>query len=316
MSSVIYDFLPIFFLIALGAVLGKTGFFSNEMVGGLKKIVASIALPALLFGAFARIHVDAGLGLLALVVFAACGLMGIIGSLVARVASLPSPATTFLFQGFEAGMLGYALIIALFGQDAVRHFATADLGQVVFVFTALLAQLKRSEAGASVSALDLLRNMLLSPVILAIVAGLVASVAFPDALGSPWASDGVLAPLLTTVGSLTTPLVCLVVGFGLKDFRPSGAGRAVSFVILRMAVALTLGSLVAFGVVRALGFPPIQSIAVLVLFILPPPFVIPVFRTAQDDARFIGSVLSLHTIASIVAAVVIAALAGSADSLR
>lgn len=309
MSSVIYDFLPIFFLIALGAVLGKTGFFSNEMVGGLKKIVASIALPALLFGAFARIHVDAGLGLLALVVFAACGLMGIIGSLVARVASLPSPATTFLFQGFEAGMLGYALIIALFGQDAVRHFATADLGQVVFVFTALLAQLKRSEAGASVSALDLLRNMLLSPVILAIVAGLVASVAFPDALGSPWASDGVLAPLLTTVGSLTTPLVCLVVGFGLKDFRPSGAGRAVSFVILRMAVALTLGSLVAFGVVRALGFPPIQSIAVLVLFILPPPFVIPVFRTAQDDARFIGSVLSLHTIASIAAAVVIAALA-------
>lgn len=310
MSSVIYDFLPIFFLIALGAVLGKTGFFSNEMVGGLKKIVASIALPALLFGAFARIHVDAGLGLLALVVFAACGLMGIIGSLVARVASLPSPATTFLFQGFEAGMLGYALIIALFGQDAVRHFATADLGQVVFVFTALLAQLKRSEAGASVSALDLLRNMLLSPVILAIVAGLVASVAFPDALGSPWASDGVLAPLLTTVGSLTTPLVCLVVGFGLKDFQASGAGRAVVFVILRMTVALVLGSLVAFGVVRALGFPSIQSIAVLVLFILPPPFVIPVFRTAQDDARFIGSVLSLHTIASIAAAVVIAALAG------
>ena len=33
-------------------------------------------------------------------------------------------------------------------------------------------------------------------------------------------------------------------------------------------------------------------------------------RTAQDDARFIGSVLSLHTIASIVAAVVVAALAG------
>lgn len=310
MNTVIYDFLPIFFLIALGAILGKSGFFTGEMVAGLKKIVASIALPALLFGAFARIHVELGLGLLALVIFLACGLMGLIGSVVARLAHLPNPATTFLFQGFEAGMLGYALIIALFGQDAVRHFATADLGQVVFVFTALLAQLKRSEARASVGALDLLRNMLLSPVIVAIAAGLVASVAFPDAQGSPWASDGALAPLLTTVGSLTTPLVCLVVGFGLKDFHPSGAGRALVFVVLRLAVALALGSLVAFGVVRALGFPPIQSIAVLVLFILPPPFVIPVFRTAQDDARFIGSVLSLHTIASIVAAVAIATLAG------
>ena len=139
MNTVIYDFLPIFFLIALGAILGKTGFFSNEMIAGLKKIVASIALPALLFGAFARIHVELGLGLLALVIFLACGLMGLIGSVVARLAHLPNPATTFLFQGFEAGMLGYALIIALFGQDAVRHFATADLGQVVFVFTALLA---------------------------------------------------------------------------------------------------------------------------------------------------------------------------------
>lgn len=101
------------------------------MVGGLKKIVASIALPALLFGAFARIHNDAGLGLLALVIFLACGLMGVIGRIVGRIARLPSPATTFLFQGFEAGMLGYGLFIALFSPDAVRHFATADLGQVV-----------------------------------------------------------------------------------------------------------------------------------------------------------------------------------------
>ena len=65
MNSVIYDFLPIFFLIALGAILGRTGFFTNEMVGGLKKIVASIALPALLFGAFSRIQVDGNLALLA-----------------------------------------------------------------------------------------------------------------------------------------------------------------------------------------------------------------------------------------------------------
>ena len=310
MNAVIYDFLPIFFLIALGAILGKSGFFTSEMVGGLKKIVASIALPALLFGAFARIHVDAGLGLLALVIYLACAVMGGIGTVVGRVARLPSPATTFLFQGFEAGMLGYGLFIALFGADSLRHFATADLGQVVFVFTALLAQLKRAEAGAPVSPLGLLRNMLLSPVIIAIVAGLLASIVFPDAQGAPWAEHGALAPLLSTLGALTTPLVCLVVGFGLKDFHPGGAGRALVFVLVRLAVALALGSLVAFGVVGALGFPPIQAIAVLFLFILPPPFIIPVFRTAQDDARFIGSVLSLHTIASIVTAVVIAALAG------
>ena len=173
-------------------------------------------------------------------------------------------------------MLGYGLFIALFGADAVRYFATADLGQVVFVFTALLAQLKRAEAGGPIGVGKLLKNMALSPVILSIVAGLLASVVFPNAQGSWWADEGALMPLLKTLGSLTTPLVCLVVGFSLKDFQLRGAGPALLFVLLRLVVALAFGSLVAFGLVTALGFPRFQAVAVLFLFILPPPFVIPV----------------------------------------
>jgi len=308
MSTLAADFLPLFFLIALGAVLGKKGFFSVEMVEGLKRIVASIALPAVLFGAFSRVDVDGKLGLLALGIFLACGVMGVIGQLVSRATRLPDPATRFLFQGFEAGMLGYGLFIALFGRESVSFFATADLGQVVFVFTALMTQLRRAESGGPIRPSVLLRNMLLSPVIIAIVAGLLASVAFPGAVGSPWAEHGALAPLLGSVGSLTTPLVCLVVGFGLKDFRLQGAGQALTLVVLRLGTAITVGSLVAFVLVSALGFPKLQSVAVLFLFILPPPFVIPVFRTAKSDAAYISGVLSLHTLVSIIATVVLAAV--------
>lgn len=315
MNKLAYDFLPIFFLIGLGALFGRNGFLSTEMVAGLKKIIASVALPAVLFGAFARVHADGKLLTLAAGIFVACALMGGLGSLAARLARLPAPSTTFLFQGFEAGMLGYGLFIALFGQTALNHFATADLGQVVFVFTALMTQLRRSEAGGPVRVGLLLRNMFLSPVILSIVAGLLASVAYPGAEGSPWASNGsnggngALSPLLTTIGGLTTPLICIVVGFGLKDFRIAGAGQALLLVFLRLLAALGVGSLIAFVMVPALGFPPLQSIAVLFLFILPPPFVIPVFRTAKNDAAFISSVLSLHTLVSIAAAVVVAVLA-------
>lgn len=309
MITLVYDFFPIFFLLALGALLGSAGFFTLEMIAGLKKIVASIALPALLFGAFSRIHVDGSLGVLALGIYAACGLMGFLGYLITRISRLPSPSTVFLFQGFEAGMLGYGLFIALFGQASLRFFATADLGQVVFVFTALLTQLRRSEIGGPIAPGTLLKNMILSPVIIAIVAGLVASMVFPDARGSPWADHGPLSPLLSTVGSLTTPLVCLVVGYSLKDFQLKGAGQALAFVFLRLGTAVMLGSIVAFVMVSALGFPRLQSIAVLFLFILPPPFVIPVFRTAKDDAQFISSVLSLHTVVSIAASVILAAIA-------
>ena len=310
MTPLAYDFLPIFFLIAVGCLLGKTGFFTFEMIEGLKKIVAFIALPALLFGAFSRVHVDGNLGLLAIGVYAACGVMGLIGHLVGRMARLPRPSTVFLFQGFEAGMLGYGLFVALFGQSALSSFATADLGQVLFVFTALMTQLRRSEMGGPTRHLVLLRNMLLSPVIISIAAGLLASVAFPGAQASPWADHGALSPLLTTVGSLTTPLVCLVVGFGLKDFRVKGAGQAIITVLTRMGAAIAAGSFVALVMVSALGFPKFQSIAVLFLFVLPPPFVIPVFRTAKHDASYISSVLSLHTLCSLAATLILAAVAG------
>ena len=58
MSQLVFDLLPVFFLLGLGALIGRTGFFSAEMIEGLKRIVANIALPALLFVAFSRVHLD------------------------------------------------------------------------------------------------------------------------------------------------------------------------------------------------------------------------------------------------------------------
>jgi len=107
------------------------------MIEGLKKVITFIALPAVLFNAFSHLRVEGKLAFLALTVFAACGFMGAIGYLFSRLFRLPRPSTAFLFQGFEAGMLGYGLFIALFGQDRVNFFATADLGQVIFVLPSL-----------------------------------------------------------------------------------------------------------------------------------------------------------------------------------
>ena len=64
MTTLIYKFFPIFFLMALGAILGRKGFFTVEMIDGLKKIVASIALPTVLFSAFAQVTVDRNLVIL------------------------------------------------------------------------------------------------------------------------------------------------------------------------------------------------------------------------------------------------------------
>jgi hypothetical protein len=335
MPAIIPDLLPVFVLIVLGAALGRSGFMSQAFADGAKRMVSSVSLPVLLFMAFARLSLQPSLFIQAVVVFASCGVLGLVSLPISALTRLPRPATPLLFQGFEAGMLGYALFASLYGSTAgtaaISAFATADLGQVLYVFTVLMAQLLAGEAtgctggadglgagetgsGRKVSPLVLARGLASSPVIIAIATGLLSAAVVPGATGLPWAKGGLLDPSLGAIGSLTTPLVCLVVGFNLRhgvEGGGSGFVKVLTAVILRLAAAGALGLVVAFVVVPALGLPRINSLAVMVLFILPPPFVIAVFRKRPEDASYVSSVLSLHTVASLVAVLVVALLLGT-----
>lgn len=302
MNASLAELLPILVLIVLGAILGRVGFFGQATIDGFKRFIASVSLPVLLFTAFSRLSVQGALFALAGTVFASCAVLGLVGIGLSRLLRLPRPSTGLLFQGFEAGMLGYALFTSFFGAAQVPAFATADLGQVVFVFTVLMAQLLAGERGGRLPPLALVKNFVSSPVILAIVAGLVSSVFVPGAKGLSWGSGGVLDPTLHLVGGVTTPLVGLVVGFGLKD-GIKGAASCFLTVFLRLAATAALGALVAFVVVPALGLGRLSSTAVMMLFLLPPPFVIPVFRTRPEDGAFISGTLSIHTVASLAAIV-------------
>jgi predicted permease len=341
MPAIIPDLLPVFILIVLGAALGRSGYMSQAFADGAKWLVANVSLPALLLMAFSRLSLQPSLFILAMVIFVSCGILGLVSLPLSALARLPQPATPLLFQGFEAGMLGYALFVSLYGSRtgtaAVSAFATADLGQVIYVFTILMAQLLAGEAAGTYKAagdvgagtgnasqrvrpLVLARGLASSPVIIAIAAGLLSAAIVPGALipGAitlPWAKGGLLDPSLSAIGSLTTPLVCLVVGYNLRhgvEGGGSGFMKVLAAVILRLAAAGGLGALVAFVVVPALGLERINSLAVMVLFILPPPFVIAVFRKRPEDASYVSSVLSLHTLASLVAVLGLALLLGPA----
>jgi len=325
--SFVTELLPVIVLVGLGATLGARSILTVPTIDGLKRLVSGVTLPVLLFSAFSRMRPEAPHLILAVAIFAACALMGLIGSAIARLFRLPSPATALMFQGFEAGMLGYALFASFYGADRTPAFAAADLGQVLYVFTILMARLGDDTPGgapdgassassastrgaAGNGAKNLAARLLSSPVIIAIGLGLIAALFAPEAKGMPWAPDGFLGSTLAAVGGLTTPLVCLVVGFGLKDGL-AGAGKAATAVIARMLVAGALGSLIGFVLVPALGFDRTHSFAVLTLFLLPPPFIIPVFRNEPKDAAYVSATLSLHTVASLAAAALIAVVAQS-----
>jgi predicted permease len=317
--SLVAQFLPIICLVLLGALLGKRNYFSPPMIEGLKRIVSSVSLPALLFLAFSRISIEGRLGILAVTVFFSCGVLALIAQIPIRLFSLPKQTTIFLFQGFEAGMLGYALFTSLYGTQALPAFASADLGQVLYVFTILMFQLQKEKLEAheesGQSLITIIIGMLKSPVIIAILAGLISSTFVPHARNLPWGEGGLLYPLFSTIGSMTTPLVSLVVGFGLKDLSLQNLGRSVLLIASRLVAVILVGLGITLLVLPALGYGPLQSLALMTLFILPPPFIIPVFKTNDEDGAFISTVLSLHTLVAIVLAFIIALIWGTDPGL-
>lgn len=351
-------------LIAAGVVTARRGWLGDRAVDGLKTLITQLTLPLLLLRAFLQLAPEGRNVVLALAVFAACAVMGGVGAALQRAARLPRPETRLLLQGFEAGMLGYALFVALHGNDHLPAFAALDMGQVVYVFTALMVQMSvleqrrvrelshaaaggghpRSDAGAQGSShrsgqaplhgsaqaplhgggqmtLDVgqppgpdgvrapiafpWRDIAMSKVLWAIVGGLTISLAAPGLAAWLSGTDGPAAPVFDTIGGLTTPLVCLVIGASLAGGIPRDPA-IVRVVALRTLVGLGLGLLFGLVVVPALGFSEWHTKAAIMLFVLPAPFVIPVYY--RRSAAFVGSVLTLGTAVSIVLVAVLAVL--------
>jgi predicted permease len=105
-----------------------------------------------------------------LMMFAVCFIAWALGKAAGKALHLGSRFVPFLTTGFEAGMLGYALFNMLYGASRTAEFARIDLGQVLFVFT-LYKVLLGLEGHEKADMGRLLKEMALSPIIIAIFAG-------------------------------------------------------------------------------------------------------------------------------------------------
>ena len=289
-----------------GLLLARQGLLTGRAVDGLKLLITRLTLPVLLFGAFVRLEPDARNAVLAAVVFGLCAVMGGLGARLTRAARLPAPETRLLFQGFEAGMLGYALFVALHSAEHLPAFAALDMGQVVYVFTVLMVQMStlgRTTGDDGGRPAFPWRDLAASPVLWAIAAGLTVALPAPGLATDLSAPDGLVAPFVAMVGGLTTPLVCLVIGASLADGVPRDRA-VVTIVALRTLVGLGLGLVVGLALVPALGFSEWYARAAVVLFVLPAPFVIPVYY--RRSPAFVGGVLTLSTAVSIAVIAVLA----------
>jgi predicted permease len=302
--------LPILLLIGLGAALRRLRFLQPETIQDFKRLIVNITLPAALFLAFSQVTIEPRYLVIVVSVFTACTLVLFAGRRLGAAVGLGSAYFPSLITGFEAGMLGYAIYGAVYGAENLYKFGIVDLGQVLFVFFILVPGLQRMVTGAQP-----LRSTLVSfaktPVILAIVGGLLfRQVGLAAFFESRPLLDSLLATL-SIVGSLTTPLVTLVIGYELV-FRPGAMHKPVITAGVRLVIWVSAGLLFAWLVVgRILHLDTAFQAAVLTLVLLPGPFVIPMFMGdpsgadgAVDEgieANYVVNTLTLGTIITLFA---------------
>ncbi|MFN2177707.1 MAG: AEC family transporter [Anaerolineales bacterium] len=301
MSEIINRVLPIVLLISLGYLLRRKRFISDKGIDDLRKLIVNLALPAVLFLSFLQIELEVKFLFFIVLTFSLCVILYGLGKLLEPHFGADHEYFPFLMTGFEYGMLGISLYGSAYGLDKIGHIAIVDLGHELFIWFIFLALLIKKRDGIQNSRI-LLTSFLKSPVIIAILSGvLVNLLGVSELLYSLPVSGGVLVTL-EYLGNLTVPLILIIVGFGINLDRDY-IGEALSVTGLRLVLLLPLAVILStFLVQRWMGLNEYFQAAIFTLLILPPPFIIPLFMhpEASKEKRYVNNVLTIYTIFTIV----------------
>ncbi len=225
MSDIISRILPILLLVALGFWPRRSNFFSESTVGDLRKLVVNIALPAVLFTSFLEIEFDPSVAAVVVGVLVLCVALSGVGLALCGRFGGDHECFPFLMTGFEAGMLGISLFESAYGLSKVGYFAVVDLGHELCIWFVFLALLLARRDGIGRPA-QLFGAFIRSPVIIAILAGIGASLlGMGDVLYDGPIIGGVMNPLVF-LAALTVPVILLIVGYGIQlNRRGMGSAR-------------------------------------------------------------------------------------------
>lgn len=298
MIQIINTILPVIIMLVVGIICRQKNVLSREGIDALKKLVVNITLPAVLVDAFITMDYSVKSVVLTLVMFGVCVVALLLGKILRLAFREKSNFLPYLSTGFEAGMLGYALFIMLYGAETVSTFASIDLGQTLFVFTLYKMLLSMDSPDKKYSAKQIATEMLQSPVIIAVIAGVVFGATGLYRALVPSGVASIINACTSFISAPTGAVILLTIGYDLVPTKIawSSVAKMLAARIITMAVLRVVTGVV----VSAIGFGDSLNHALNIMFILPPPFVLPIFATDDNERTYISSSLSVCTIATVV----------------
>lgn len=291
--SVISTALPVFLALFIGMLCRSKNFLTRDGVDTLKKVIINLTLPFVLFNSFATAEYSLSSLILPILIFVVCCIMLALGFLWVKVGKLQSRLAPFLASGFEAGMLGFSLFALLFPDQSASKFAMLVLGQEIFVFT-----LYKMLLTGKTSAKAIVNDFLTSPTLIAVVIGLVVGATGLYDVFRSWGINVIFESVTSFVSAPTGTIILFAVGYDLvlKEINWKKTGGLVA---MRLVIAgVILGVLVLLN--RTVLNGMIFEGALVMLFILPSPYVIPIFSDEPAERVQISSALSALTLVTMI----------------
>jgi len=300
-TRILNQVLPILFLISLGYWIRRKNFLTASAIDELRKVVVNLALPAVIFISFLNVELKPSYFIIFTITFFLCILLFLLGQLLGKQLGVRYSYFPYLVTGFEYGMLALSLFGAAYGLENIGYIAVTDLGHEIFIWFVFLPLLLIKRDGAQNPG-EIVKSFLSAPVVIAILASLLFNVLG----GQQWLYQlPVTGALMTTfefLGSLTVPLILMIVGYGIKINR-AGLKAASLVVLIRMGILIPLALLLNIHLMRNfLQLDGLFQAGLFTLLIAPPPFIVPLYaRTnlAEEEKQYINNVLTLHTVISV-----------------
>jgi len=265
--------LPVFAVIAVGAVAGRFERFGERTATVLNDLVYWIALPALIFTSVAEADLSAGIPASALIASVAVLLVAYaLGWLAARLARRPAREANAvgLVAGWgNVGYLGIPLTVAVLGPATAFAASLTStlhtaLAITVFLVAATLGARGGGEENAVALPVLLAQRVLGNPVVIGIAAGAVVAL-LGVALPRP------VATTIELLGDLAAPGGLFALGILLRGAVSALRESRAQWVPMGAAVLvkLVVMPLLALGAVAWLGVPAPWAAVLVVMCALP-----------------------------------------------
>lgn len=288
--------LPVIVMLFLGYLCRAKNLVTKEGLAGIKSVISNITLPVVLFKAFYTTDYSLRSVLGFVIIFTSCVLAFLAGYALNRFVA-QSKLMPYLLSGFEVGMLGYALYGLLAGTDKLSYMASVDLGQVLFVYTVYLTLLKNA-TGQKTDVKGILLSMIKNPAFQGVAIGIIVGITGLGGFISASPVGGIFSEIIEMITLPTAGMILIIVGYELS-MRRDLVGPVVKTIAFRVAVMTVLLCISAFIMFSILPFDKNLFMAMVLLFSLPAPFIIPLYADVESEGVYISTTLSMNTLVTI-----------------